>query len=67
VDGSIWLDLFGVDYRQRFLDVQGVRTRVLEAGEGEPLIFLHRISGHAEAYAKNIPAHARHFMSIRST
>jgi 2-hydroxy-6-oxonona-2,4-dienedioate hydrolase len=61
MDGSIWLDLLGTDFRQRFFDVKGVRTRAIEAGSGEPLIFLHGIGGHAEAYAKNIAAHAKHF------
>jgi 2-hydroxy-6-oxonona-2,4-dienedioate hydrolase len=58
---SIWLDLLETDFRQTFFDVDGVRTRAIEAGSGEPLIFLHGIGGHAEAYAKNIAAHAKHF------
>lgn len=61
MNGSIWLDLLGTDFRQRFFDVKGVRTRAIEAGSGEPLIFLHGIGGHAEAYARNIAAHAEHF------
>jgi 2-hydroxy-6-oxonona-2,4-dienedioate hydrolase len=61
MEGSIWLDLLGTDFRQHFFDVKGVRTRAIEAGAGEPLIFLHGIGGHAEAYAKNIAAHAKHY------
>jgi len=58
---SLWLDLFGAEFSQRFMDVKGIRTRVIEAGAGESLIFLHGIGGHAEAYARNIAAHAKHF------
>jgi len=34
----------------------GLRTRVLEAGEGPPLVLLHGTGGHAEAYARNLRA-----------
>lgn len=30
------------------------RTRVIEAGSGVPLVMLHGVGGHAEAYARNI-------------
>lgn len=58
---SIWVELLGADVRQAFYDVKGIRTRALEAGAGEPVIFLHGIGGHAEAYARNIVPHAAHF------
>lgn len=58
---SIWVDLMGVEYRQTYYDVAGVRTRVIEAGDGPPLIFLHGTGGHAEAYVRNMAAHAQHF------
>ena len=58
---SIWVDLMGVEYRQTFYDAGGYRTRAIEAGQGEPLIFLHGTGGHAEAYMRNIAAHAEHF------
>lgn len=58
---TIWTEFMGLDLAQRFYDVNGVRTRVLEAGQGEPLIFLHGTGGHAEAYTRNIAAHAQHF------
>jgi 2-hydroxy-6-oxonona-2,4-dienedioate hydrolase len=58
---SIWNELQGVDFRQTYYDAGGVRTRVIEAGQGTPLIFLHGTGGHAEAYLRNIEAHARHF------
>ncbi|MDZ4753512.1 MAG: alpha/beta hydrolase [Phycisphaerae bacterium] len=59
--GSIWNDLQGVEFRQTYYDAGGVRTRVIEAGSGMPLIFLHGTGGHAEAYLRNIAAHAQHF------
>lgn len=59
---SIWSDLQGVDFEQRYIDAGGVRTRFLHAGrEGNPvLIFLHGTGGHAEAYVRNLEAHAEH-------
>jgi 2-hydroxy-6-oxonona-2,4-dienedioate hydrolase len=58
---TIWTDIMGIDIAQRFVPVKGVRTRVLEAGRGEPLVLLHGTGGHAEAYARNMAAHAEHF------
>lgn len=58
---TLWQDLFNGGYTQAFRDVDGVRTRTIEAGEGPALIFLHGVGGHAEAYVRNIPAHAKHF------
>ena len=60
---SMWADLRGASYSQRWLDVGGVMTRVLEAGAPSlpPLILLHGAGGHAEAYVRNLHAHAGHF------
>jgi 2-hydroxy-6-oxonona-2,4-dienedioate hydrolase len=60
---SLWTDLLGVEYTQRYYDVRGVRTRVLEAGNpaAPPLLFLHGVNGHAETYTRNIGVHAEHF------
>lgn len=58
---TIWNDLQGVDFRQTYYDAGGVRTRVIEAGSGRPLVFLHGTGGHAEAYLRNIAAHAQYF------
>jgi 2-hydroxy-6-oxonona-2,4-dienedioate hydrolase len=60
---SLWTDLLGVSFAQKYYDVGGVRTRVLEAGSSDkpPLIFLHGVNGHAEAYARNIGPHAERF------
>src|SRR6476619_1423412 len=60
---SIWSDLQGVPFSQGYLDAGGVRTRYLHAGDpGRPaLVFLHGSGGHAEAYVRNLEAHAEHF------
>src|SRR6478735_1020333 len=60
---SVWSDLQGVPFSQGYLDAGGVRTRYLHAGDpGRPaLVFLHGSGGHAEAYVRNLEAHAEHF------
>lgn len=60
---SIWSDLQGVSFCQGWLDVPGMRTRYLRAGDPSksPLILLHGTGGHAEAYVRNLGAHADHF------
>jgi 2-hydroxy-6-oxonona-2,4-dienedioate hydrolase len=60
---SIWSDLQSVPFSQGYLDAGGVRTRFLRAGDpGNPvLMLLHGSGGHAEAYVRNLSAHAEHF------
>jgi 2-hydroxy-6-oxonona-2,4-dienedioate hydrolase len=60
---SIWSDLQGVSFSQGYLDAGGVRTRYLHAGDTTKpaLILLHGSGGHAEAYIRNLAAHAEHF------
>src|ERR1700709_1418 len=60
---SVWSDLQGVPFSQGFLDASGVRTRYLHAGDpSKPtLVLLHGSGGHAEAYVRNLEAHAEHF------
>jgi len=60
---SIWADLLGCSVAQRWIDVDGVATRVLESGtRGKPvLILLHGVGGHAEAYVRNLGPHGEHF------
>ncbi len=64
MQSSIWNNLQGVDLRQTFVDAGGIRTRVIEAGSGFPLLLLHGTGGHAEAYSRNIAAHTEHFRTI---
>ena len=60
---SVWTDLQGVPFVQGYLDADGVRTRYLHAGDTSkpPLLLLHGSGGHAEAYVRNLEAHAEHF------
>src|SRR3981189_1533776 len=60
---SVWSDLQGVPFSQGFLDAGGVRTRYLHAGDAikPTLVLLHGSGGHAEAYVRNLEAHAEHF------
>jgi pimeloyl-ACP methyl ester carboxylesterase len=48
---TIWLDLLGTTIHTLG---SKYRTRVIEAGDGPPLLLLHGIGGHAEAYARNV-------------
>ena len=48
---SIAVDLYGCEIRYRG---NKYKTRTIEYGKGEPLILIHGIGGHAEAYARNI-------------
>jgi pimeloyl-ACP methyl ester carboxylesterase len=48
---TIWVDLMGAQVR--FLG-SDYRTRVIEAGDGPPLLLIHGVGGHAEAYSRNI-------------
>lgn len=58
---SIWVDLLGsqVGYLGNKF-----RTRVIESGEGAPLILIHGTGGHAEAYARNVVRLGREFRAM---
>lgn len=60
---SVWSDLNQVEFTQGFLDAGGYRTRYLHAGDASKptLILLHGITGHAEAYVRNLQSHGEHF------
>ena len=58
---TIWTELTGIDFRLGTVDAGGVPTRSLRAGAGEPVVFLHGTSGHLEAFARNIGAHAERY------
>ena len=63
---SFWETLSGVPYEQGYLDAGGIKTRFLRAGNTDQpaLVFLHGFGGHAEAYIRNLAAHARHFNTV---
>lgn len=60
---SVWADLAQVEFSQGFLETDGFRTRYLHTGDSSkpPLFLLHGITGHAEAYVRNLAAHGKHF------
>ncbi len=58
---TIWVDLMGAQVRYYG---KKYRTRVIEAGEGEPLILIHGVGGHAEAYSRNIVRLGQHFRAM---
>ena len=61
---SIWTDLVGMPFEQSFRNVNGIRTRMLMAGSGDAVLFLHGTGGHAEAFTRNFRRHAQHFRTI---
>ncbi|MEN0106459.1 MAG: alpha/beta hydrolase [Pseudomonas sp.] len=58
---SFWTDLLGLPFAVDQVDVNGISTRAMTMGSGEPLIFLHGISGHLEAFISTAPRHAQDF------
>lgn len=60
---SVWSDLAQVEFSQGFLQAGPYRTRYLHAGDDSKplLLMLQGITGHAEAYVRNLAAHAEHF------
>jgi 2-hydroxy-6-oxonona-2,4-dienedioate hydrolase len=58
---TIWTELTDLDYRVALVDAGGIRTRALQAGTGQDVVFLHGTSGHLEAFVRNIPAHAAQY------
>jgi 2-hydroxy-6-oxonona-2,4-dienedioate hydrolase len=52
---TYWTQLLGTPFTVEQIDVGGISTRVLTAGAGEPIIFLHGISGHLEAFVPVAP------------
>ena len=57
---SIWTDLFVIAFEHGWVNVNGVRTRYLRAGDpAKPaLVMLHGTSGSVETFSGNFAAHA---------
>ncbi|CAO5165477.1 2-hydroxy-6-oxonona-2,4-dienedioate hydrolase [Frankia sp. AiPs1] len=49
---TFWTDALGAEIR--FRDAAGWRTRSIEAGAGEPVILMGGLTGHAEAFLRNL-------------
>ena len=58
---SYWVEL--LDTETRFIRGR-YRTRILEAGNGFPLVLLHGMGGHLENFVHNIPEYANHFRVV---
>jgi 2-hydroxy-6-oxonona-2,4-dienedioate hydrolase len=60
---SVWDDLNQVEFSQGFIDDGKYRTRYLHSGSTDQptLLMLHGITGHAEAYVRNLKSHGEHF------
>lgn len=60
---SFWGDVHNLAFEQGYADAAGVRTRYIRAGDpaAPAIIFLHGTGGHAEAFMRNLSAHAAHF------
>ncbi|MEE2060309.1 alpha/beta fold hydrolase [Rhodococcus artemisiae] len=58
---TIWTDLSGTAFEMSYAPVNGARTRVLRAGEGDAVVMLHGTSGHLEAFVRNVPTFSSHF------
>lgn len=63
---SIWTWLRDVEFTQRWIDVDGISTRVFTAGSPElpTVTMLHGTGGHWEAYAPNVKALSEHFHCV---
>ncbi len=63
---SLWGDVHQSSFEQGYVDADGVRTRYIRAGDraSPKLIFLHGTGGHAEAFLRNLDAHAAHFDTV---
>ncbi|MFC6284911.1 MULTISPECIES: alpha/beta fold hydrolase [Polaromonas] len=60
---SIWAHLYNTDFRQGWVDVNGIRTRYVQAGHpGAPcVVMLHGTGGSWETFCANLPAFSKHF------
>ena len=63
---SLWTWLCDVEFSQRWIDVGGVSTRIVEAGrpDAPAVILLHGTGGHWEAFAPNLKRLSEHFRCI---
>lgn len=61
---SLWTEVQDIEFKLYYLDANGIKTRIMESGTGEPLILMHGTGGHIEAYGKNIKGLAEDFRVI---
>jgi 2-hydroxy-6-oxonona-2,4-dienedioate hydrolase len=58
---TVWVGLGSTEHTVSYVTVGPWRTRVLQAGSGEPLVLMPGTGGHLEAYARNVAALAEKF------
>ncbi|MBD1593734.1 alpha/beta hydrolase [Arthrobacter sp. S1_S22] len=60
---SVWSDLAQAEFSQGYIQAGPYRTRYLHAGDSSKptLIAMHGITGHAEAYVRNLQPLSEHF------
>ena len=59
---SLWQGMAGVPHQMRYVETSlTARTRIIEAGEGPPLLFLHGTGGHLEVFLRNVAFFAEDF------
>lgn len=51
---TLWTDLLGAEIRR--ITADGVPTRVISLGSGDPVVLLHGRGGHTETFARTLPA-----------
>lgn len=56
---SLWLSLMGAQVR--VVTGRQYRHRLIEAGDGDPLVLIHGVGSSAEVFARNVAPLARHF------
>ncbi|GAA4658346.1 alpha/beta fold hydrolase [Gordonia humi] len=63
---SVWTHLRELEFRQGYADIDGVRTRFVEAGSSDKpdVIMLHGTGGHWETFAPNLAALAEHYHCV---
>lgn len=62
-DESLWMSLSQTSFRHAFVDVSGVRTRFIEAGDVDRphVLMLHGTGAHWETFTRNIGPLSEHF------
>lgn len=59
---SLWQSVAGLPHQLRYVETSlGVRTRIIEAGDGPHLLFLHGTGAHLEVFLRNIGLFAERF------
>jgi 2-hydroxy-6-oxonona-2,4-dienedioate hydrolase len=59
---SFWTELNGVAHAIKWVEIDGIRLRYLEAGQGtETILFVHGLGGQLEVFIRNIAPLAPHY------